>query len=187
VDYMIKSQNFNTSFPVSYFSLFCLGLTNMCRSLYFGMDLAFTVAEVELSNQNSPFGVVLGDSDHNFLFDYIKFIVHQHIADVDFSDCMIDWYDRSIQPAFMAPLTSRGNEVVRLIHALECKLKSDGKIEDTGYLHAAQEGFLQITFTASEIRRIELTKKIQRQYINNTQQAHAGGLAFGAALQTSPK
>lgn len=165
LDYLIKAKSNNASFPVSYFNLFCSGLTNICRSLYFGMDVAITVAEVELHNQNSPFGVGMGDSEHNFLFEYIKFIVHQHIADVDFSDCMIDWYDRSMQPSFMAPLTSRGKELVRLIHELECRLKAEDRIEDTGLLRVAQEGFVQLLFTTSEIQRIELTNKVQREYL----------------------
>lgn len=168
LEYLIKSQSDNASFPVSYFNLFCTGLTNICRSLYFGIDMATTVAEIELENQNSPFGVGLGDSEHNFLFDYIKFIVHQHIADVDFSDCMIDWYGRQMQPSFMAPLTSRGRELVRLIHQLEAQLKSEGKIEDTGYLRAAQEGFVHFLFTQSEIQRVELTNKIQNEYFKNS-------------------
>ncbi|HBB7706686.1 TPA: DUF4365 domain-containing protein [Escherichia coli] len=165
LNYLIKAKSNNASFPVSYFNLFCSGLTNICRSLYFGMDVAITVAEVELHNQNSPFGVGMGDSEHNFLFEYIKFIVHQHIADVDFSDCMIDWYDRAMQPSFMAPLTSRGKELVRLIHELECRLKAKDRIEDTGLLRVAQEGFVQLLFTTSEIQRIELTNKVQREYL----------------------
>lgn len=167
LDYLIKAKSENASFPVSYLNLFCSGLTNICRSLYFSMDVALTVAEIELENQNSPFGVGVGDSEHNFLFDYIKFIVHQHIADVDFSDCMIDWHVRQMQPSFMAPLTSRGKKLVRLIHELEYRLKSEGKIEDTGYLHAAQEGFVQLLFTPSEIQRIKLTNKLQREYLKN--------------------
>jgi hypothetical protein len=167
LEYLIRSQSGNASFPVSYLNLFCSGLTNVCRSLYFGMDVAITVAEVGLRNQNSPFGVGAGAFEHNFLFDYIKFIVHQRIADIDFSDCMIDWYDRKMQPSFMAPLTSRGKELVRLIHDLEGKLKLEGKIEDAGYLHAAQEGFVQLLFTPSEIQRIELTNKVQREYLKN--------------------
>ncbi|MGB8925779.1 MAG: DUF4365 domain-containing protein [Pantoea sp.] len=167
LDYLIKAKSKNALFPVTYLNLFCSGLTNICRSLYFNMDVALTVAEIELENQNSPFGVGVGESEHDFLFNYIKFIVHQHIADVDFSDCMIDWHDRQMQPSFMAPLTSRGKKLVRLIHELECRLKSEGKIEDTGNLHAAQEGFVRLLFTPSEIQRIELTNKVQREYLKD--------------------
>ncbi len=165
LDYLIKTKSTNAAFPVTYLNLFCSGLTNICRSLYFGMDVAMTVAEVELHNQKSSFGVGMGDSEHNFLFDYVKFIVHQHIADVDFSDCMIDWYDRQMQPSFMAPLTSRGRELVRHIQDLESKLKTDGKMEDFGNLHAAQEGFVQLLFTPSEIQRIGIANKVQSEYL----------------------
>ena len=165
LQHLITTKSGNTSFPVSYFNLFCSGLTNICRSLYFGMDVATTVAEIKLHNKNSPFGVGIGYSEHNFLFDYIKFIVHQHIADVDFSDCMIDWYDREMQPSFLAPLTSRGKELVRIIHDFENQLKSEGKIEDTGNLHAAQEGLVQLLFTPSEIERIDLINKVESEYL----------------------
>jgi hypothetical protein len=165
LDYLIKAESNNASFPVSYFNLFCTGLTNAGRSLYFGMDMALGIAEIEMDNQNLPFGIGVGDSEQNFLFEYIKFIVHQHIADVDFSECMIEWYDRYRQPSFMAPLTSRGKKLVRLIHELECELKSQGKIENTGGLHAAQAGFVNLVFTPNEINRIELTNNIQREYL----------------------
>lgn len=163
---MIKNQPQNPSFPVSYFDLFCLGLTNLCRSLYFGMDIALKIAEFKLQNQNSQFGtgIGLGDSEHVFLFNYIKFIVHQHIADVDFSDCMIDWYDMKLQPSFMAPLTSRGKKLVHLIHNQEVKLKSDGKIPDTGHLHAAQEGLVELAITPTELQRIDLINKFESEY-----------------------
>jgi hypothetical protein len=168
LDYLIKTESNNASFPVSYFNLFCTGLTNVCRSLYFGMDVPLTVAEIELCNQNSPFGVGVGASEDNFLFEYIKFIVHQHIADVDFSDCMIDRYEHDRQPSFMAPLTSRGKKLVRLIHEIECRLKSDGKIKDTGTLRAAQAGFVRLQFTPNEIQRVELTNLIQQEYLQST-------------------
>ena len=168
LDYLINKQSNNASFPVSYFNLFCSGLTNICRSLYFGMDVASTIAEIKLYNQNSPFGVGVGGSEQDFLFEYIKFIVHQHIADVDFSDCMIDWYDRDMQPSFMSALTSRGRELVRLIHDLEDKLKIEGKIKDTGNLHAAQEGFVQLLFTQSEIERVDLVHKVELEYLQES-------------------
>lgn len=167
LDFLIRTECKNAFFPVSYFNLFCSGLTNICRSLYFGMDVAVTVAEQTLVNRNSEFGISIGDSEHSFLYEYIKFLVHQNIADIDFSDCMIDWYDREMQPSFLAPLTSRGKALVKLINELEYKLKSEGKIEDTGYLHAAQESFVQVLFTHSEINRIDLINRVKSQYLSS--------------------
>jgi hypothetical protein len=42
----------NASFPVSYFELFVHGLTNICRTLYFSMDVAMNVAEFNLERTN---------------------------------------------------------------------------------------------------------------------------------------
>lgn len=167
--YLITAQSKNASFPVSYFSLFCSGLTNICRSLYFGMDVAMTIAETRLSSSKSPFGVGVGHSEHEFLFNYIKFLVHQHIADIDFSDCMIDWYDREMQPSFLAPLTSRGKELVRFIHDLEARYKNDGNISETGGLHIAQESFVQLYITNNDILRVMLIDLVEQEYIQRLQ------------------
>jgi hypothetical protein len=164
LSFLITTKSSNGSFPVSYFSLFCSGLTNICRSLYFGMDVAMTVAEENLRLIESHFGVGVGEPEQEFLFNYIKFLVHQHIADIDFSDCMIDWYDRQMQPTFMAPLTSRGRELVSAIHELESTYKEEGSLSDTGLLHAAQESFVQQVITHSEIQRIELITNIEKHY-----------------------
>jgi len=164
LDYLITTISSNGLFPVSYFSLFCAGLTNICRSLYFGMDVAMTIAEENLRLIQSPFGVGVGESEQEFLFNYIKFLVHQHIADIDFSDCMIDWYDRQMQPTFMAPLTSRGRELVSAIDAIESTYKDEGILSDTGLLHAAQESFVQQVITHSEIQRIELISNIEKHH-----------------------
>ncbi|MCP5005723.1 MAG: DUF4365 domain-containing protein [Planctomycetes bacterium] len=164
LNHLITTKSGNGSFPVSYFSLFCSGLTNICRSLYFGMDVAMMVAEENLSLVEFPIGVGVGGSEHEFLFDYIKFLVHQHIADIVFSDCMIDWYDRKMQPSFMAPLTSRGKALVSAIHKLESTYKEEGSLSDTGNLHAAQESFVQQVITHSKIQRIELITNIENRY-----------------------
>jgi len=162
LNHLLNTKCRNGSFPVSFFNLFCTGLTNICRSLYFGMDIAMTVAEENLRLIESPFGVGVGEREQEFLFSYIKFLVHQHIADIDFSDCMIDWYDRQMQPTFMASLTSRGKALVSEIHKLESKYKADGVVPGTGGLHAAQESFVQAVITPSEIQRIELIAKMEK-------------------------
>lgn len=45
LNYLIITKSGNRSFLVSYFSFFCSGLTNICKYLYFGMDIAMTAAE----------------------------------------------------------------------------------------------------------------------------------------------
>jgi len=169
LNHLLNTKCRNGSFPVSFFNLFCSGLTNICRSLYFGMDIAMTVAEENLRLIESHFGVGVGKQEQEFLISYIKFLVHQHIADIDFSDCMVDWYDRQMQPTFMAPLTSRGRALVSQIHKLESKYEADGVIPDTGMLHAAQESSVQVVITRREIQRIELIAKLEKVHHESTQ------------------
>jgi hypothetical protein len=127
---LVSTQTSNASFPLSYLDLFANGLTNIARSLYFSMDLASTIAEFHFEMNLDPelrdvIGMSLGGDEYEFLFDYVQFIVQQHIADVDFSDFLIDWYSREMVPRFIAPLTSRGRELVRLIGELQDSLSDE--------------------------------------------------------------
>jgi len=75
---LVRTHARNGSFPISWFDLFVLGLTNICRSLYFGMDLAWETAEFNLNSDNTAppeVGVGIGGQEHEFLFDYVKFLV----------------------------------------------------------------------------------------------------------------
>lgn len=154
--HLIQTKSNNASFPLSFFDLFCNGLTNICRSIYFGMDVAMTVAEVKLEKNDSQSVVGVGEAEHEFMFDFVKFLVHQHLADIDFSDCLIDWHDRQMMPTFMAPLTSRGQAVVGKIGNLQTEMEKKGVINNSGTIRAAQEDFVQMVFAPSHIKRITL-------------------------------
>jgi hypothetical protein len=67
------------------------------------MDLASTIAEVNLAASDSEFGVGIGHAEHEFLFDYVRFLVSQDLAAVDFGDCLIDWQDRQMHPRTLLP------------------------------------------------------------------------------------
>lgn len=157
--YLIDKENENPQFRITYFNIFCLGLTNICRSLYFGMDLAFNIAECKSAD-----GISIGVREQEFLFDFIKFLVHQNIVNLDFSDCMIDWYDRKLLPIFIAPLTSRGKELIELINGLEEEYTKNGSMkEDTGH-YVAQESLLRLDFGIHESQRLELVEEFQKSF-----------------------
>src|SRR5712691_8128968 len=82
---MIAKRSPEARFPVSYFELFVHGLTNIACSLYFGMDLAIMLAEANLDISNAEFGIKIGDEENWFLFDYVKFIISQDLATIDFA------------------------------------------------------------------------------------------------------
>lgn len=164
---LVVSQTSNASFPLSYLDLFANGLINIARSLYFSMDVAMTVAELHLEAdltgtdlEPERIGLGVGHDEYEFLFGYVQFIVQQHIADVDFSDCLIDWYDREMVPRFIAPLTSRGRALVRLISDLQDSL-SDTLQAPQG-IRVAQEGLVYMLFTPSHYIRVPLIRKFQK-------------------------
>lgn len=138
---LLATNSRNGSFPLSYFDLFVHGLTNICRSIYYGMDAVCNAVEYNLEAQSSPFGMGMGDDEHQFVFGFVKFLVAQNLAQIEFADCLIDWMDREMQPHFVAPLTSRGRALVALIQQTEVQLVADGRLADGNGYHVAHEGF----------------------------------------------
>jgi Domain of unknown function (DUF4365) len=166
---LVKSHSGNASFPVSHFDLFSLGLTNICRSIYFGMDLAMTIAEFNLAE--SEFGVGFGDQEHEFLFNFIVFLLAQRLAYVDYSDCLIDWQNRQMQAHFVAPLTSRGRDLVALVGAEEDRLVAEGVLQPGQGLRVAQEAFFEMV-PISYFRRLpRITQFRQVQTLRSSARA----------------
>jgi hypothetical protein len=159
--YLVGTRNLNPFFPVSYFDLFVFGLTNICRSLYFNMEVATEVADFRLGSSNSERGIGIGPEDHEFLFDYVAFLVEQHVADVDMSDCMIDWYDRQMQPRFLAPLTSRGRYLVEEIGTLQDDFTERGLMKLDQSTRVVQEGVVQMLFLKSQYDRMPIVERFQ--------------------------
>lgn len=157
---MVARRSQNGSFPVSYFDLFTQGLTNLARSVYFQMDLALNAAEWHLAKSGSEFGIGVGEGEHEFLFGYVRFLLAQNLANVDFADCLVDWIDRQMQPRFVASLTTRGRQLVKLIHTMEAEMIKTGNLSNEGNLRVAQEGFFS-TVPPSYFRRLPRIKRFQ--------------------------
>src|SRR6202034_2397145 len=83
---LVTSRSKSASFPLSFFQLFVNGLTNIVRSLYFGMDLVSNQVESNLARTQSECGIRIESEEYNFLFRYIEFLVSQDLANVDFGD-----------------------------------------------------------------------------------------------------
>jgi hypothetical protein len=154
--FMCRKRASDTTLPVTYFELFSQGLTNIVRSVYFGMDLAVTIADMNLARRNSEIGIGIGHAEDEFLFDYVKFLISQDLASLDFGDCLIDWHDRKMHPRFVAPLTSRGRRLVELVGFHEDRLRASTLLTSPHGLHVAQERFLQLLVTSADAHRFEL-------------------------------
>jgi len=161
---LIATCSNNASFPLSHFDLFTHGLTNICRNIYYGVDMVCNAVEYNLYVSNSPFGMGMGDTEHRFAFDFVKFLLAQGLAQIDYADCLIDWVDREMQPHFVAPLTSRGRALVSLIHKEEAMLVAERKLPDGEGLHVAQEGFFHMV-PESYVQRFQRIKDFQNNVI----------------------
>lgn len=143
LDHMLATQTRNAGFDMSFFDLFCLGMTNICRSLYFGMDLALKIAEHKLAASEAEFGLGLGRSDYDFLESYIRFIVSQNLVHANYSDLLIDLELRDMVPEFIVPLSRRGTALKDLISKREDSLVKQNVLVASNY-RAAQEAFVEI-------------------------------------------
>jgi hypothetical protein len=150
---LIQTRCVNACFVLSYFDLFVQGLTNIARSIYYGMDLIESAVSYNLERSGPEFGVGVGSVEHEFLFGFVKLLLAQDLADINFSDCLIDWIDRGVHPHFVAPLTKRGRDLVNLIHIREKELVAAGRMTEEGGLRVAQENFFQMV-PLPQLRRL---------------------------------
>lgn len=102
LDRLLNTKSNEGTFPLSYFDLFVHGLTNICRSIYYGMDVVCNAVEFNLEEGGSEFGMGIGGTEQEFAFGFVKFLLAQNLAQIDYADCLIDWVDREMQPHFVA-------------------------------------------------------------------------------------
>lgn len=145
----------NPTFSISYLDLFTQGLTNICRHVYFGMDLAMEIAEY---NNRTDFGMCLGYDEHEFLHNYAKFIMSQNLANINYSDYLIDWKERELQPTFIAPINNRGRELLEHIKSIESKYK-----EQLPPTTLVRERLIRMTFFSHDNQlRLELGQELRK-------------------------
>lgn len=159
---MIECRTECSMFNVSYFDLFVYGLTNVARYLYFGTDIACNAAEFDLQARGFKIGTGMSQPEYEFLFGYVKFLLVQRIADVDYASFLVSWRGMDVLPSFVAPLTTRGRTLIYTIREEENRMMEGGKLPEEGFLRVAQEGFFEMV-EASYIRRLPRVHMFQRR------------------------
>ena len=154
------------AFPISFFDLFTQGLeTLLARAVYYGMDLVLTAANFNMGmrdKDHAEHDLTLGFDEHNFLFDYVKFLVSQNLANIDFADCLVEWVNRELHPHFVAPLSARGRQLLDLISAKEDALVGVGLLGRDGKLRVCQEGYFEMAWQTyfARLPRIHAFQKV---------------------------
>lgn len=151
---MINTVCQNPTFHISYLDLFTQGLTNQCRHVFFNMDLAIKIAEYK---NETEYGLGMGYSEYEFLHDYAKFVISQNLALIDYSDYLIDWRERDLQPTFIAPLTVRGRGLLEFIKNTEDKFRNE--LPPTTLI---RERFIEMQFrTRDDYLRLDFGKQLR--------------------------
>jgi hypothetical protein len=147
------------TFALSYLEMFALGLTNGARAIYYGMDLVMEIAEALREGDV----LTLRVQEHEYLFGFVQFRVEQRLADVNISDCLTDWYDRLMQPQFLAPLTSRGRALVQRIGEREEQMIAEGMLEGQLGIRVAQPARMHVHLEDVDRERIFRAEEFRRR------------------------
>ena len=148
---MTSSQN--PLFPISYLDIFLNGLTDIGRKLFFSMGMCLELAELHLSD-NEQCGISIGYNDYDFVDGYVKYLVSQSLAVIDYNDFLIDLNDRHLVSTFLVPLTSRGNAIRDLCREI-------GSVGSAFEITEASVGFiLDSNFTLRWQANADVSRKI---------------------------
>ncbi len=152
---MLKKKCKNPTFSISFFDLFVQGLTNICRHLFFSMSLACDIADY---NNETEFGLSIGFYEYEFLHEYVKFLLSQNLAKVDYADYLIDWKERELQPTFLATITQRGRILMEYISQQEKTHKNSLSA------NLISEMLLRREYAPSDYERLEKAKRFAKSF-----------------------
>ena len=142
---MMQSEIYSDGdFSISFLELFVLGLTNLCSDLFYDVSIA-----TEIAQSKSKEGISIGQVFHDFLWNYILFLVKENLAEINFHACLYDYEVRLIQPRFIAPLTYRGRQLSHYVSSLEQQY-----LEDSG-VPIICESFVNLNFDHYSVIRLE--------------------------------
>jgi len=104
--HLALTRSKSAAFRISHLDIFLEGLTDIGRKLFFSAGMCWDLAEARVDD-----GVSMGEPEQKFLDDFVRYLVSESLAFVDYSDFLIDLHDRQLIATFLVPLTSRGRAV----------------------------------------------------------------------------
>lgn len=147
---MVRNQCKSPLFNLSYLDLYLQGITNIGRQIYFDISIAMDISECRSSS------VAVGNEEYEFLYEYIRFLINQNLAEIDFGECLIEWNDRKLVPRFLVSLTHRGKSLFEYINDVETEYSAI--MPETALV---QERLMQLAIDNYSYLRIEKAQKIQ--------------------------
>lgn len=142
---------------LSFFDLFVNGITDIGRKLFFSMDLCMKVVEFNIEKLNHTCGFSMGMYEHDFIDQYIIFLVSQNLVIIDYSDYLID-KERGVHPILIMPLTKRGQSIRELVREL-------GNTNNKYALTETIIGINDWSFGLKLESHIEVIKKLKKSFL----------------------
>ena len=153
-DFMLNKRNDDPSFAISYLELFTSGLTNLCRDVFFDVSIAMDIADIK----SNGIGVSVYD---DFLWEYIRYLVKENLAEINFHSCLYDYEERHLLPRFIAPLTYRGRQLLQYISLLE------NKFLDKSIVSIVSESYIYLQFDRCSVDRLYRLSELQTSFIKD--------------------
>jgi len=149
---MAGTLHSDRGFDVSFLDLFAVGLTDSGRKLFYSMGTASEIAEARAVLNHGLRGFSVGQVEQDFCRRFIRFLVSQNLIHYDFTDFLIDWEDRLLQPTILCPLTVRGQRLLATLrHAAG---------DDSGVFHSRTVAIMEehLTDLPSTLDRLLLLR-----------------------------
>ena len=147
-NYMLQKKCNDISFSVSFLELFVSGLTNLCHDLFYDVSVATDIADIK--SKGIGFSV-----NHDFLWEYVTYLVKENLAEVNFHACLYDYEERKMQPRFIAPLTYRGRQLLDYISNLETQYLGETDVS------IVCESLINLQFDYYSIQRLSKLTELQ--------------------------
>ena len=144
---------------ISFFTMFCNGMTDLARKVYVGMDLFEMV--LEEAWHLPEFGPVIDQSSYVFLDAYVSFLIRNDLCVLSYGDYWEALEERQMVGTFIAPLTEKGLALRSFISQLDRNMHSD---EGARVLGLIQERPVHMVFFGSGIMRLSYIREAEERY-----------------------
>ncbi|WP_314326180.1 hypothetical protein [Paenarthrobacter ilicis] len=146
----------DNTLKLDYFDLFVHGLVELAESLYFGMDLVLDLSEIKASK--SEVELSIGGVEYDFVLEYVRFLVEQDLARVDFDAFMRHWDKDQYVQTFISPLTTRGRALTNHL----------AQLDDSKGIRVVQDKAFHGIERFEHVRRIPVAQSFKEKFLDQT-------------------
>lgn len=127
---MVMHRHPNPGFRASFLDFFLGGLTDVAKSLYFGMDMVHETQDVLAVLPGGNGRIDIGSEEHVFIDDYVAYLLARDLARIDFDAWRRMARRFEMTGTWISPLTERGEALLEHIRTEHPDLLHSGLIRE---------------------------------------------------------